>query len=216
MTRVKICGIRRIEDAYLASYAGADAIGVLVGQHHASDDFIDAEQARLIVEKLPPFCSSVLVTHLAQAGAVIELARSVRVATVQLHGETSAMDAGWIRRNLGNVKVIKAIHVTDESAIAEAASYEDWVDAILLDTANRATGQVGGTGLTHDWRISRRIVEDSKVPVILAGGLHAGNVAEAIRAVRPYAVDANSGTKGADGFKDPLKLAAFIKAAKDA
>jgi len=206
MVKVKICGIKRTEDALAAVRFGADAIGLLVGQRHAATDFITADEATAIVKALPPFCSSVLVTHLDRAEEIVPLARSIGVTTIQLHGDSSPEDARAIRENLPHLKLIKAVHVTDAESIEVARRYADSVDAILLDTVNVATDQVGGTGMTHDWGISRRIVETAGLPVILAGGLNPDNVTAAIEAVRPFGVDVNSGTKGPDGFKDMAKL----------
>lgn len=214
--KVKICGIKRLEDALLAHTYGADAIGILVGQEHASSDFLPPQKAKEIIKGLPPFCTSVLVTHMADAASVISLLTIVAPSCVQLHGESTVNDIQKLRMEFPSLQIIKSIHVTSEESIADAKSYEDEVDAILLDTINMQTNQVGGTGKTHDWRISRKIVESCHVPVILAGGLSPNNVAEAIDTVRPYAVDVNSGTKGSDGFKDAEKLRSFIENVKEA
>ncbi|HTL54869.1 MAG TPA: phosphoribosylanthranilate isomerase [Candidatus Limnocylindrales bacterium] len=215
MVKVKICGITNLEDAFAAITCGADAIGFLVGQVHPSRSvFISAEVARGIAAKLPPFCSTVLVTHLSRPAAIMQAARVARVTTIQLHGETEPDEAETIRRRLPNVKVYKAVHVLDERALAEARRFLGKVDGIVLDTAVKETGQVGGTGQPHDWRISRRIVQSVKLPVILAGGLNPGNVRQAIRLVRPYAVDVNSGVSTPDGTKDIRKLRLFIERAK--
>lgn len=214
MIRVKICGIKRKEDALLAISYGADAIGLLVGQTHTSDDFIDADTARDIVKALPPFCSSVMVTHLSDVEEIIELARRIGVSTIQLHGDSTPKDVQMIKDALSYLKVYKAIHVTDKSSIENGKQFLPFVDAILLDTANFATGQVGGTGLTHDWSISKKIVEEYGKPIILAGGLNPENVGAAIKAVMPFGVDVNSGTKAEDGYKSPEKLRDFIENAK--
>lgn len=212
--RVKICGVKRVEDALLAHAYGADAIGVLVGQAHASSDFLSPEHAAEIVRALPPFCSSVLVTHVADAEGVSSLLSAVAASCVQLHGESTVEDIRRLRKLFPALKIIKSIHVTGEASVTEAKQFEADADAILLDTLNLQTHQVGGTGKTHDWSVSRRIVEAVRVPVILAGGLHPENIRDAIDAVRPFAVDVNSGTKGSDGFKDAEKLRLFIEGAK--
>jgi phosphoribosylanthranilate isomerase len=212
--RVKVCGIRKIEDALNAVKFGADAVGLLVGQKHSAKDFIDEGTARSIVEKLPPFCSSVLVTHLTDNDKIISLAKFIGTTTIQLHGDSTPEDVMYIRQRLPGVKLIKALHVVDENSIKNGRPYLDVIDAILLDTINVSTDQVGGTGLTHDWNLSREIVLMYGVPVILAGGLNPDNVQQAIKAVNPFGVDANSGTKGLDGFKDINRLKAFIRNAK--
>ncbi|MCX2934841.1 phosphoribosylanthranilate isomerase [Mycobacterium sp. CVI_P3] len=214
MIRVKICGVRRIDDARAAVEYGADALGFLVGQQHHSPDFLDASDAAAIVAALPPFVSSVLVTHLAEADEIVALATSIGVTTIQLHGETTPHQAATIKGRLPHIKLYKAIHVVDAQSINAAQQYVKAVDAVALDTINVATDQIGGTGQTHDWSISARIVERLPIPVILAGGLDPDNVGEAIREVKPFGVDVNSGTKGPDGFKDHLELKRFIESAK--
>jgi phosphoribosylanthranilate isomerase len=214
MVRVKICGNKRLEDALEGVKAGADALGFLIGQVHASPDFISKEAAREIIEKLPPFISTVLVTHLSDAEDIISLADFTKVSTVQLHGESKVDDIFVLREHLPNIKLYKTIHVENRSAISLAREWDNCVDAILLDTICRAEQKVGGTGKPHDWSISSEIVRSLHLPVILAGGLDPDNVQDAIKAVQPFAVDVNSGTKGPDGYKDSVKLHTFVENAK--
>src|ERR1051326_775060 len=215
MVRVKICGISNVKDALDAIGYGADAVGFLVGQVHFSTGvFLTPQQAAAIVTQLPPFCSSVLVTHLSRPEDVVSAARIAKVNTIQLHGDTEAREAIQIKQQLPYAKTYKVIRVFHESAIAEAQKYARAVDGIVLDTALKETGQIGGTGKTHDWAISRRVAESVPIPVILAGGLNPDNVAEAIKTVRPYAVDVNSGVSNPTRGKDPRKVKAFIECAK--
>lgn len=217
MMKVKICGIRRKKDAIMAAYLGADAVGVLIGRKHPSPDFVDIETAIGIIDALPPFCAAVIVTHLTDTGEILEIidaVRSVGVNTLQLHGDNTPDDITTIRNAVPRLKIIKAINVVDERSIDEAGKYVDLVDALALDTLNKATGQVGGSGKTHDWSISAEIVGRYDKPVILAGGLNPDNVEEAIKTVKPYAVDVNSGVKGNEGFKDEVKMRSFIELAK--
>jgi len=153
--RVKICGNRHRGDGAVATAAGADAVGFIVGATYVSEDAISPAEARALNASLPPFVSGVLVTHLQTTAA--------------------------------------------------------HVDAILLDS--RTPDRIGGTGVTHDWTISREIVRRCPIPVVLAGGLTPENVAEAIAAVRPYGVDVNSGVDGKDGHKEASKVAQFIQRA---
>ena len=212
--RVKICGIKRKEDALKAIEYGANAIGLLVGQKHSSDDFIDKDQAKTIVSALPPFCSSVMVTHLKNNEEIISLAQYIGVTTIQFHGDNKPSDIFFVKNKLPYLKVTKSLHVVNKQSIEEGKKYLDVVDAILLDTVNTDTGEVGGTGKTHDWNISREIISQYSKPVILAGGLNPTNVQQAIKEVQPFGVDTNSGTKSDDGFKDYRKLHEFIKLAK--
>jgi phosphoribosylanthranilate isomerase len=214
MVRVKICGIKRLEDAQLAVQYGADALGFLVGRVHASPDFISANTAKSIIAKLPPFCSTVLVTHLEDAEDILRIARQTRCSTLQLHGDVKPRIAQIIRQGLPYLKIYKALHANEPKIFDLAEAWRNKVDALILDTAARETDQVGGTGKTHDWTISARVVISSPVPVILAGGLTPENVQTAIKLVQPYAVDVNSGTKDATGYKDPEKVRRFIEAAR--
>ena len=214
--RVKICGIKRIEDAMMAVELGTDAIGLLVGQTHASNDFIDEKMAKEIVERIPPFCSSVLVTHITDIEEVIRMVKYIGVTTIQLHGDCTTNDILSIRKAMNSIKIIKSLHVINQGSIEKGKEYLALSDAILLDTVNFETNQIGGTGKTHDWNISKNLVENYKIPVILAGGLNPENVESAISKVRPFGVDVNSGVKGINGFKDYNKLKMFIKRAKNA
>jgi phosphoribosylanthranilate isomerase len=182
--------------------------------HYSTSTFLSAEQAAEIVAGLPPFCSSVLVTHLSRPEEVLPILKNAKVTTLQLHGDTTPEEAVQIKKQLPFLKTYKAIHVSDESAIEEARRYFGCVDGIILDTGIRATGQVGGTGKTHDWSISKSVVGSISLPIILAGGLNPENIVEAIRTVQPYGVDVNSGISKAGGIKDHEKLRLFIARAK--
>jgi phosphoribosylanthranilate isomerase len=213
--KVKICGITNVVDALAAISFGADAVGFLVGQvHYSTSTFLSPEQVAEIIRRLPPFCSSVLVTHLSLPEQLLPILKIANVTTLQLHGETTPEEAVQIKKQLPFLKTYKAIHVFDESAIQEAKRYIGHVDGIILDTGIRATGQVGGTGKTHDWNISQSVVRSIPLPVILAGGLNPENIVEAIRTVQPYGVDVNSGVSKAGGIKDHEKLRLFIARAK--
>ena len=216
MIRVKICGIRRIEDARLAAEAGADALGLLVGRRHPSVDFLEPEAAAAIVALCPPFVTPVLVTHLEDPAEVHALARDLGVSTIQIHSEMTPEGVGELRRRAGpGWRLLKACHVASADSLAYGEPYREHVDGFVLDSFNPQTGQVGGTGLLNDWDLAARIVaHHAPLPVILAGGLTPANVAAAIARVRPFGVDVNSGTKAADGFKDPARVRDFIRASK--
>lgn len=212
--RIKICGIKRVEDAIMAAYCGADAIGLLVGQKHNSDDFIDKNLAKKIVKECPPYTSPVLVTHLDDAEEISNLAHKIGVTSIQLHSECTVDSIISLRKSLPHIKIIKNFHVNELEVIHAMKPFESVVDAFILDTLDLANDKVGGTGLVHDWNISRNIVKEISRPVILAGGLTTENVGEAIRFVKPYGVDASSGLKGSDGFKDEMKVINFVYRAK--
>lgn len=210
--RVKICGMRRAEDAAAAVAAGADAIGCLVGLNYAAPDAVGPSAAREIFASLPPFVARVLVTHRTGLAEVTALLRETGATVAQLHGEFPSVAIPALRESIPYVSVVKCVHVAGEESIDAALAAARVADAVLLDT--KARGLIGGTGKTHDWSISARIVAACPKPVILAGGLTPDNVAAAISQVRPYAVDVNSGTRGSNGFKDHAKVRAFVAAAK--
>ena len=214
--RVKICGVRRVEDALLAAELGADAIGVLVGQHHPSPDFIGVEQAAAVMRALPEPVCGVLVSHLEDADALLELVDQVQPKAVQIHSPMAVNGVRAIRQARPNLLLHKAVHVGSAAAWAAISDYGALVDGFVADSFNPATGQVGGTGLTHDWRLTAELASSASQPLWLAGGLTAQNVAAAIALVQPHGVDVNSGVKGANGFKDPQRLQAFIEAVRNA
>jgi phosphoribosylanthranilate isomerase len=213
VVRVKICGIRSVSEARLAERLGADALGVLVGRVHASADFIAPAEADRIARSVPPFVSPVLVTHMEEVQELLRLSEIVSCPVVQLHSDLAGSTLGELRRRLAPRKIVGKVSVDDETALERAREIAPFVDAIVLDSRDRATGRVGGTGHVHDWSISARIVAASSVPIILAGGLTPENVAEAIRVVRPWGVDVNSGVEAGDGRKDEDRMRRFIAAA---
>ena len=129
-----------------------------------------------------------------------------------INPEIKLEEIGKLRKSLPKVKLTKAIHVEDESAVELAKKFEKYVDYLLLDT--KAKGKLGGTGVVHNWDISRKIVKSVKCKVFLAGGLNPTNVHLAVEKVQPFAVDTNSGVKAKDRKKDETKLAKFIERAK--
>jgi phosphoribosylanthranilate isomerase len=196
---VKVCGITRPEDAVLAAELGASAIGLVFWP--ASPRYVTPEQAREIVSALPAFVSTVgvFVNQAAEARAV---AQDLRLSAVQLHGDENVEDYRGVPCH-----VIKAVAVNGESAREAAASLPAGV-TVLLDAHDPV--KRGGTGRVIDWSVASEIASGRRV--VLSGGLHAGNVADAIAAVRPYAIDVSSGVESAPGQKDPAKLRALFDA----
>ena len=215
MVRVKICGVTNAEDAHFAVACGADAVGVLVGQRHPSPDFVSTDDAHAILAALPPFVVGTLVTHEDDPARVADLISVVRPSVVQIHSEVLPSDCAALKRQFERIRIIKSYHVTGPEALDYGYAYVDVVDAFHLDSKNLATGQVGGTGLLHDWNLSATIVQRYRLPVVLAGGLTPGNVEAAIARVRPFGVDVNSGVKAATNRrKDVSKMREFIRRAK--
>jgi len=212
--RTKICGIRTQQDAEVVLSSGADALGFLIGLTYETDDQVEPDFARRIIRHLPPFVASVLVTHRVDVPWVLRVLEEIGANTVQMHGPTQVQDLRALRDGLKKkaVKIIQAVHVDGPKALDRAKEVAEVVDAILLDT--KANGRLGGTGVTHDWSISRLIVDSIPRKVILAGGLNPENVAAAIEAVRPFAVDVNSGVEASDHSKDEAKVRAFVERAR--
>ena len=210
--RVKICGIMTVEEALSCIRAGADAVGIIMGIRYLAEDAVDAVSARKILSRVPPFVSSVLVTHLVSSTEIMELYKKVGTTAIQIQDAISPDELKSLRKNIPHVRIIKSVHVVDRGAIDEAKFWAPLADGILLDS--RTPEKIGGTGLVHDWNISRDIVGIIKKPVILAGGLTPENVIEAIDKVKPFAVDVNSGVEFRDGRKDPKRVADFINRAK--
>jgi len=201
VTRVKICGITRIEDALAAAAAGADAIGLVFAE---SPRRVTGGQAQAIVAALPPFIKVVGLFVDAPAEHVRAVLNEVSLDLLQFHGREQAADC----RQFGR-PYLKAIHIKEgEDAGPMARRYPD-AAALLFDT--HRPDVAGGSGVTFDWS---RLPDRLDRPVILAGGLTPENVTEAVRAVRPYAVDVSSGVERSKGIKDAEKIAAFVRNAK--
>jgi phosphoribosylanthranilate isomerase len=212
---VKICGIRTGEEASAALDCGATALGFLVGLTHRAGDEIEEAEARGIVRRLPALAEAVLVTHLLDPERVAALAASIGARTIQVHGEMAIPDLRRLRVLAPDARLLKAVHVTGEDALGRALDYAADADALVLDT--RTADRLGGTGQTHDWSVSARIVAAvSPVPVYLTGGLTPENVGEAVARVRPAGVDVNSGVEDAGGHKDMPKMRAFVERARAA
>jgi phosphoribosylanthranilate isomerase len=200
--RVKICGITSLEDGLFALEAGADALGFVFCA--ASPRNLTVARAAGIIKALPPLVAKVGVFVNPTPEFVQEVLEQCGIDTVQLHGEESPAFCRQFR-----APVIKAFRVRDESSLKEMPAYTG--EAWLLDSY--VSGRSGGTGERFNWELARRATAASP-RVILAGGLTAGNVVEAVQSVQPYAVDVSSGVEIAPGKKDPGKVRAFISAVK--
>jgi len=221
MTRIKVCGLTRQEDIALCVSAGVHALGFVVEYPHEVPWNLDRKTAEKLMRAVPPFVSRVIVVG-DDPHEVIVLSEFLRPHAVQLHGNESlsvTRDLASAIRERG-MHVIKALRFsvetgrclsTDENPIEAARKVEEaGVDAIVLDSVSEA--RAGGTGQVMDWKTAREIRCALNIPVLLAGGLNAGNVAEAIETVPPYGVDVISGVEHPVGKKDPGKLEAFAGA----
>ena len=213
MVFVKICGIQSREEARAALDCGATALGFLIGLTHRAEDAIGAAEARAIIDQLPSEAEAVLVTHLRDPERVAHLSATIGVRTIQVHDDMTIPDLQRLRVLASGARLLKAVHVTGEDALGRALSYAGAADALVLDS--RTADRLGGTGLTHDWSVSARIVEAvTPLPVYLAGGLRPENVGEAVARVRPAGVDVNSGVEDARGRKDAQKMREFVARAR--
>lgn len=198
-TRVKICGITRAEDASIAVQHGCDAIGLVF--YEPSPRYVTPASARLITAGLPPFVSAVGLFVDAAPEFVRDVLSQVGLDLLQFHGDETPEYC----RQFG-VPYLKAVRVRPETNLLQyAAAYAD-AKALLLDAY--LPGTPGGTGTTFDWSL---IPQDFPKPIILAGGLDAGNVSAAIKQCRPYAVDVSGGVERQKGIKDADKIAAFMR-----
>ena len=209
--RVKICCISSHREAALAISYGASALG-LVSEMPSGPGVISDDLARDIAARVPPSVASFLLTSKQSAESVIEQQRDVRPNTLQLVDRLTHGTYQEIRDALPGISLVQVIHVQDEESLEEALRVAPDVDALLLDSGNqrRAVKLLGGTGQTHDWTISRRIVEQVEKPVFLAGGLKPENVLVAVEEVMPFGLDICSGVR-TDSTLDERKLAAFFE-----
>jgi len=223
-TRTKICGIRTPEEIELAALYGADAVGFITEVPVESPRKLDSDTAAYLVSSVPQTLSTVLVIMPENSDTAINLIEKVNPDIVQIHSELPLLELEIIKEKT-NIPIIKTLFVplhgktTGEKTLymnSVSSLFEkvnlleetEVVDSILLDTAK--SGKPGGTGCVHDWTLSRRISEQTRLPLILAGGLKPENVQEAIRAVSPYAVDTASGVE-TRGKKDAIKIKSFIE-----
>ena len=204
MTRIKCCGMTRVEDALLAARLGADAIGLVFTARSRRQ--VTLARACEIVAALPPFIATVALFMDDGVALVRQVIDEVHPALLQFHGGESD---GWCAQ-FGR-PFLKAIAMGEgASALPRLHDYPR-AAGLLLD--GHAAGEAGGSGKAFDWSL---LPGDLAQPVILAGGLHAGNVGDAVRAARPWAVDVASGVESAHGIKDPARLEAFIRAVRAA
>jgi phosphoribosylanthranilate isomerase len=199
---VKICGITRVEDGLAAAQAGAHAIGLVF--HRASPRCIAPDAAAAIVARLPPFVTAVGLFVDAEPAQVRAVLDAVPLQLLQFHGDEppdycSAFGLGYL----------KAIRVRPGVDLLQCANRYATAQGLLLDTYDPASA--GGTGLSFDWGL---IPARLPLPIVLAGGLTPDNVGEAVRQVRPWAVDVSSGVERAKGIKDAGRIAAFIRGAR--
>jgi phosphoribosylanthranilate isomerase len=213
---IHVAGVIDLAEAQLLIDCGIRHLGFpLVLDHHKEDLTIDA--AAPIVSKLGNHATFFAITYLDRARAILELCAVLSVDMVQLHGRIDLEQIQLLRKEAPTVRIIKSLIVRGDNAdalIGEIQRYGPSVDAFITDTFDPTTGASGATGRVHDWDISRKLVEVSNTPVILAGGLTAENVRQAIHAVRPAGVDVHTGIEGQDGRKHRDLTKRFVQQAQ--
>ncbi|ADB36435.1 phosphoribosylanthranilate isomerase [Spirosoma linguale] len=211
-TRVKICCISSIAEAQTAIRLGADALG-LVGRMPSGPGVVSDDLAAQVVQVTPPPIATFMLTSETTVDGILAHQRRVGANTIQLVDAVSAGTYTQLKAALPSVKLVQVIHVIDERNIDEALlAVQLGADTLLLDSGNPnlAVKELGGTGRIHNWQVSRQIVEQSPVPVFLAGGLNSNNVREAIDSVGPFGLDICSGVR-TNGQLDTQKLEAFMR-----
>ena len=212
--KVKICANTSVDEAKMCIDAGANIIGILVGQEHTSDDFVDKENAKKICDYVNKKCDVSLVMHLTNADEIIDLTKYIGNNIIQLHSDIAESEVEKIKNILPNIELVRLIHVASDGTICTDYKKMIYADYYLLDSFNLKTNQVGGTGLTHDWHKSAELIKKLNKPTFLAGGLNPDNVNIAIKIAMPYGVDVNSGCKNETGKKDREKVKQFVANAK--
>jgi phosphoribosylanthranilate isomerase len=217
-TRVKICCMTSPSEVRAAAVAGADCIGA-VGPMPSGPGPIDDETARAVIASAPPGVTPFLLSQELTVQALVRHVLVTGASVVQLVRHVDREIHSALREALPWIKIVQVVHVEDQTALQLARFYSVTADALLLDSGNPKSGgeveALGGTGQTHDWRISRQIVQVVDKPVYLAGGITAANVADAIAEVRPFGVDLCSGVRTL-GKLDVKKLTSFFVAMRAA
>jgi len=209
--RIKICCIRSADEARSAIEFGASAIG-LVASMPSGPGPIPDELIRQIAMTIPPPIATFMLTSETSVKAIIKHHERTLTNTIQIVDKLTEGTYSQLKDALPSVRIVQVIHVTDEKSVDLAVSISEHVDALLLDSGNPNLDikQLGGTGRVHDWKISRKIRDNSKCPVFLAGGLKPENVRQAIDEVQPFGIDVCSGVR-TDGKLDRHKLSDFFQ-----
>ena len=211
--RVKICCISSVAEAALAIRHGASAVG-LVSAMPSGPGVIDEDRIAHVAATVPPPIATFLLTSKPDVAGIVAQQRRLRTNTIQICDRLEVGTYEELREALPGVALVQVVHVTGPESLDEALAIAPRVDAILLDSGNQnlAVKELGGTGRTHDWTISRSIREALDVPIFLAGGLSPENVATAIAEVGPFGVDICSGVR-TNGKLHEAKLRAFVASA---
>lgn len=210
--RIKICCIQSIAEAQLAITYGASAVG-LVSEMPSGPGVISETQIEQIASSIPPAIGTFLLTSLYDVDLIVSQQKRCKTNTIQLCDRLADGSHKELKKQLPGISIVQVIHVKDDETIEEAIKISEFVDALLLDSGNQdlKIKELGGTGRTHDWDISRKIVEKIRKPIFLAGGLNFTNVRVAVERVKPFGIDVCSGVR-TNGQLDKYKLENFIRA----
>lgn len=194
--KVKICCIQSIEEAELAIKYGASAIG-LVSEMPSGPGVISEDLIKKIAAAVPSTIHTFLLTSKLDADSIIEQHRKCKTTTLQIVDRVKTNVLIKLKQELPAIRLVQVLHVNGEESITEAKNAAQFIDALLLDSGNQklAVKELGGTGRTHDWTISRKIRDAVPVPVYLAGGINAKNVLDAVKEVEPFGIDLCSGVR---------------------
>lgn len=210
--RVKICCISSADEAMIAVKHGASALG-LVGKMPSGPGVIGDDLIKDIARIVPPAVATFLLTSETKATDIIEHYRKVNTSTIQIVDALEERQYQQVKNELPHIKLVQVIHVIDKNSVEEAIEIAEFVDAILLDSGNPnlLIKELGGTGRTHNWELSKEIRKAIKIPLFLAGGINKDNVKQAIDIVEPFGVDLCSSVR-TNGQLDKRKLEAFFNA----
>jgi phosphoribosylanthranilate isomerase len=214
---IQIYSMTSVPDAVATAEAGADLIGLVIAEPGVVAEAIGAGLARKILSAVRPHSRGVALSLSDDRDEICAMVDAVRPDVLHVVArEIEPEDCAWIRERIAPVMLLRAIAVRAGETLTEADAHQECLDYLMLDSGAKGPPYAGATGETHDWSVSRTVVERSRIPVILAGGLSAENVADAIATVRPWGVDSFTHTDipGQRGKKDPARVRAFVAAAK--
>ncbi len=214
MTLVKICGLTNPEDAQAAMELGADLLGFVNAEN--SPRYLTPDEISRIISEIQPLVPTVMVTHSQDTGEILNSFEASGADILQAHAPLQMSEYSELKERvstvIANISIDAGLKSPTEELKRRVAKVSEIADYILLDT--KVGKEIGGTGVSYDWAVAAELKAFSKKPVIIAGGLNPSNVAQAVKQLKPFAVDVSSGVESEVGMKDPAKLEAFIKRAK--
>jgi phosphoribosylanthranilate isomerase len=216
--RIQIAGVTDQQEAQMLIEEGVDDLGFPLGPGVLKKDLSEIEAGKIFHSIRPPVYG-VLITYLDNAKEVMRFCEQLGARKVQLHGEIATKEVAVLKRLAPEIYIIKSLVVREDNLAcleAKVAEFSPYVDAFITDTYDPLTGLMGATGKVHNWKVSEKLVTLSSRPIILAGGLNADNVAQAIMQVRPAGVDSHTGVEEKNGRKDRKKIKLFVERARSA